>query len=143
MIYGQSEEDFFCLASMPRNRELMRVFKDVGLVEQLDSGMSRILKEYEKSIFSISPRSIKVVFPYSEELDAEGKVNSKGTVKLNSTQQRIVEMMKGNPEITISELSEAFGMSHSGIKKNIAKLKSLEMIERIGSDKMGFWKVNE
>ena len=38
---------------MPRNRELMRVFKDVGLVEQLGSGMSRIFeKSMIKSIFS-------------------------------------------------------------------------------------------
>ncbi|MEG2245052.1 MAG: putative DNA binding domain-containing protein, partial [Erysipelotrichaceae bacterium] len=41
LIPGQSEEDFFSCSSMPRNRELMRVFKDVGLVEQLGSGMSR------------------------------------------------------------------------------------------------------
>ena len=34
LIQGQSEEDFFGCSSMPRNRELMRVFKDVGLVEQ-------------------------------------------------------------------------------------------------------------
>ncbi len=43
-LLGQSKEDFFSCSSMPRNRELMRVFKDVGLVEQLGSGMSRILK---------------------------------------------------------------------------------------------------
>ena len=54
----------FC-SSMPRNRELMRVFKDVGLVEQLGSGMSRILKEYDKSIFHISKHFIKVEFPIS------------------------------------------------------------------------------
>lgn len=35
LIPGQSREDFFSCSSMPRNRELMRVFKDVGLVEQL------------------------------------------------------------------------------------------------------------
>ncbi len=52
LLPGQSKEDFFSCSSMPRNRELMRVFKDVGLVEQLGSGMSRILKEYDKSIFS-------------------------------------------------------------------------------------------
>ncbi|MGL5434231.1 MAG: ATP-binding protein [Lachnospiraceae bacterium] len=40
------KEEFFSCSSMPRNRELMRVFKDVGLVEQLGSGMSRILKAY-------------------------------------------------------------------------------------------------
>ena len=136
---------------MPRNRELMRVFKDVGLVEQLGSGMSRILKEYDKSIFHISPRSIKVVFPYSEEPEVEGivdrkvasKVDSKETVNLNSTQKRIVKIMKGNPEITIAKLSDAIGIGNSGIKKNIAKLKEAGVIERLGSDKTGRWKVNE
>jgi predicted HTH transcriptional regulator len=29
---------------MPRNRELMRVFRDIELAEQIGSGMSRILK---------------------------------------------------------------------------------------------------
>ena len=43
LIPGQSKKDFFSCSSMPRNRELMRVFKDLGLVEQLGSGMSRIL----------------------------------------------------------------------------------------------------
>lgn len=65
LISGQSKEDFFSCSSMPRNRELMRVFKDVGLVEQLGSGMSRILKYYDRDIFEISDHFIKVVFPFS------------------------------------------------------------------------------
>lgn len=49
LIQWQSEDDFFSCSSMPRNRELMRVFKDVGLVEQLGSGMSRIIKKLRES----------------------------------------------------------------------------------------------
>lgn len=62
---GQSIEDFFSCSSMPRNRELMRVFKDLGLVEQLGSGMSRILQSYDCNIFEISDHFIKVVFLFS------------------------------------------------------------------------------
>jgi len=40
---------------MPRNRELMRVFRDMELVKQIGSGMSRILKVYDQSIFELSP----------------------------------------------------------------------------------------
>lgn len=36
----------------------MRIFKDVGLVEQLGSGMSRILKAYDKSAFDISEMAL-------------------------------------------------------------------------------------
>lgn len=43
----------------------MRIFKDVGLVEQLGSGMSRILKVYDKDIFHIADHFIKVIFPFS------------------------------------------------------------------------------
>ena len=149
LVYGQSEDDFFSFASMPRNRELMRVFKDVGLVEHLGSGMSRILKEYDKSIFHISPRSIKVVFPFEEEQKVtskvegkvEGKVECKVEGKLTPTQQNIINAMQKDPAITASKLAAQFGMSEYGIRKNIAKLKEAGVIERVGSDKSGSWKV--
>jgi predicted HTH transcriptional regulator len=48
---GLARESFFECCSMPRNRELMRVFHDVGLVEQLGSGMGRILNAYDRSVF--------------------------------------------------------------------------------------------
>ena len=69
------------------------------------------------------------------------KVDSKMTSNLNATRNRIVELMRDNPQITISELSKIIGMSNSGIKKNIAKLKEGGVIERVGSDKSRSWKV--
>lgn len=63
---GLSETDFFSCRSMPRNRELMRVFKDIGLVEQLGSGMSRILKAYDRSAFDLSEHFVVVSFRYPE-----------------------------------------------------------------------------
>ncbi|MEG2909283.1 MAG: putative DNA binding domain-containing protein, partial [Erysipelotrichaceae bacterium] len=63
LLHNQSKEEFFDGGSMPRNRELMRVFKDVGLVEQLGSGMDRILKAYDRSVFKFFDHLIKVNFP--------------------------------------------------------------------------------
>ena len=57
------------------------------------------------NIFYISPRSIKVVFPFEEEQKVTSKVDSKVDSKvasnLNITQNRIVEIMRDNPQITI------------------------------------------
>ncbi len=64
---GLNKEDFFSCRSMSRNRELMRVFKDIGLVEQLGSGMSRILKAYDKSVFDISDNFMVVKFAFAEK----------------------------------------------------------------------------
>ena len=63
---GLSKEEFFNCRSMSRNRELMRVFKDVGLVEQLGSGMSRILKVYDRTIFDISDNFLVVTFKFEK-----------------------------------------------------------------------------
>lgn len=41
---SQEQEDFFADYSMPRNKTLMRMFKDLGMVEYLGSGMPHILK---------------------------------------------------------------------------------------------------
>lgn len=64
---GLSEDDFFGCRSMPRNRELMRVFKDLDFVEQLGSGMTRILSAYDKSIFSFTSHFMTVRFDYPED----------------------------------------------------------------------------
>ena len=40
---GLSKSEFFDGFSIPRNKELMRIFKDLDLVEQLGSGIPRIL----------------------------------------------------------------------------------------------------
>ena len=92
LLPGQSKEDFFSCSSMPRNRELMRVFKDVGLVEQLGSGMSRILKEYDKSIFHISEHFIKVEFPFS--LPKDNVIIANGDDNGNEIGDDNSEMMK-------------------------------------------------
>ncbi len=68
---GFSREDFFGCRSMPRNRELMRVFRDLGLVEQLGSGMSRILRVYDQSVFHLSSHYLSVLFPYSDDITAK------------------------------------------------------------------------
>lgn len=45
---GLSQVEFFEGFSVPRNKELMRVFIDLGMVEQLGSGVPRILENYNK-----------------------------------------------------------------------------------------------
>jgi len=66
LVEGPTPEDFFNCRSMPRNRELMRVFKDVELVEHLGSGMGGILRAYDRSIFYLSPGFMVVTFPFDE-----------------------------------------------------------------------------
>lgn len=103
LIPGQSEQEFFSCSSMPRNRELMRVFKDVGLVEQLGSGMSRILKVYDKNIFKISEHFIKVEFPFSILKDMSSNDDNKkyGSGNIGSTQENTQDSTQENTQDNI------------------------------------------
>ncbi len=60
---GLSQIEFFEGFSVPRNKELMRVFKDLGMIEQLGSGMPRILESYGKECFTFSDHFLRMSFP--------------------------------------------------------------------------------
>lgn len=141
LIPGQSVDDFFSCSSMPRNRELMRVFKDIGLVEQLGSGMSRILKVYPKDIFEISDHFIKVIFPitnvYGKHITNNGDING----NINDDAEKVLKLLCQKPDLTAKEMEVVLGFSTRKISRIIKELKSKGKIRRIGSNKTGYWKV--
>jgi DNA-binding Lrp family transcriptional regulator len=49
--------------------------------------------------------------------------------------------MKNKPSISFDELSEKIGISRRAIINNINKLKKLGILERVGADKGGYWKI--
>jgi len=49
--------------------------------------------------------------------------------------------MRKKPSITQKMLSEKLKLSRSAITLNIKELKNKKLIERIGSDRKGSWKV--
>ncbi len=136
LILGQTKEDFFSCRSVPRNRELMRVFKDLGLVEQLGSGMSRILKAYNRSIFKISDNFIQVVFP----IDNTNEGINEG---ISQREIEIVKQIKLNPSITMNEISHHLGVSIATVERDFDGLKKKKIIERKGSFKNGVWIVQD
>ena len=78
---GLSQTEFFNGVSAPRNKELMRVFRDVNMVEALGSGMARIRKAYSKKIYTFSENFIKttVVF-HTQKIEKDtGKDTGKDT----------------------------------------------------------------
>ena len=130
---------------MPRNRELMRVFKDVGLVEQLGSGMSRILKEYDRSIFHISEHFIKVEFPFSLPEDniiiANGDDNGNEIGDDNLEIMRALKLLEENASVTAKQMAEQMDISTRKVSRIIKELKERGKIIRVGSDRKGYWKI--
>ena len=137
-----TEEDFLSGFSSPRNKELMRVFRDLDLVEQLGTGVRRILKKYDKDVFSFYPNFIRVSFKYQQPVFNVSPFETLNeTLKLSIIENQIISLVKGNSYITQQELVEILNVDRSTITRYIQALKSRGILERIGSKKTGQWLV--
>ena len=135
LVADLSEEDFFKCRSMPRNRELMRVFRDMELVEQIGSGMSRILNAYDRSVFELSPSFTIVTFPFEEAFFSQyGKING----KINP----LLSILRSNPTATISDLIETTGKSQRTISRELREYQDAGLLRREGARKNGHWIYN-
>lgn len=152
LVEGLSQEDFFAGLSMPRNRELMRIFKDLELVERLGSGIGRILKIYDRSIFTITPSYVQVSFPFAEafsDSDAENSSAKTGSIGLALTQKSellsvddaIVLFLREKSAATINEIADKVGISRRTVLRKMKELQEAEIIRRVGSSKSGHWEV--
>ncbi len=61
-----SREEFFDGYSVPRNKEIMRIFRDLEMVEYLGSGIPRILKAYSRKSFVFTENFTRMIFPACE-----------------------------------------------------------------------------
>ena len=148
--FNLSKEDFFSGVSRPRNRELMRIFKDLEYVEHLGSGMERILNTYPKTVFQFLDNFIRIVIPFrndekvniianiSEETRKETREETR-----KETREEILRQISVNPKITAKELASKIGLTSKGVEWHITKLKKSGKITRLGSTKAGIWKINK
>lgn len=138
-----SQEEFLEGVTAPRNKELIRVFKDVDLIENIGSGVLRILDAYDKSCFKFMEHFLRVSFKYRDnpfEYDQENNQESYQK-QLNETQDKIIALIKNNPNITQKEMAKILDISREKVKYHIAILKENNVIIREGSTKKGIWKI--
>ena len=119
---GLSKNEFFEGFSIPRNKELMRIYKDLDLVEQLGSGIPRILESYSKDSFRFSENFLRMVFPASEEV-FDKTTNETPQVTLQETPQvtpQVQDLLNViNGEDSRSELQYHLGLSdRENFRKN-------------------------
>jgi ATP-dependent DNA helicase RecG len=128
-----------------RNKQIARIFKEIEWIERYGTGIRRI-KDYFKEYGSLEPvfenfqHGFRVTI-HALNNDISEKGTEKGTEKLNKNQILIIEAIRSNPHLTSSELSEKIGIRADKVRINIQKLKSLGLLERIGPDKGGYWKI--
>ncbi len=102
---GLEQDEFFDGYSVPVNKEIMRIYKDLKMVEQLGSGVPRILKSYSKNCFKFTNNFLRMSFPIDERLT------------LKDTEQVTEQVLKlltsiGNGSYSSTELIKKVGLKH-------------------------------
>ena len=79
----------------------------------------------------------------SDFIEAEDTtINTDTDVSVNvSVKSKIIEILTQKPDITIKEMARILSVTERTIYRNIDNLKTENLIERVGSDKTGYWKV--
>src|SRR5690554_3652731 len=122
----------------------MRIFKDMELVEQLGSGIPRVLQTYGRECFRFSDNYIRMSFPAEQVTEqVTDKVTDNVTDKVTDNQQKILEQIEQDSYMTTRKMAEAVGISQRKIKGNIQILKEKGLLERIGPAKGGYWKIKK
>ncbi len=60
---------------------------------------------------------------------------------MTNGEQKVLELLKKNPNATIKILSQDLNISIRTIQRILASLKEKDVIVRKGSDKTGYWEV--
>ena len=139
----QTMEGFFEGESKPVNKELSDIFLQLHISERTGRGVPVITEAYGKDAFDFRENSIVVTLPF-QRINAvvrDNPAHKVGDKNLNKTQNRIISEIRNNPNVTQPQLMQKLGLGRTAIQNNISYLRKKGYIERVGSNKTGYWKV--
>lgn len=132
-----SKEDFFEGFSAPKNKEIMRVFKDIGLVEQLGTGIRRILKIYDSNVYEFFPNNIRVTFKFRDNFSNE--ILESTHYKPNFLQNEILGLLAIDRSMTQESIAERLSVSKRTVIRHMNVLEEMKYIKREGDNRTGHW----
>ena len=132
-----------------RNRRIGEFLKEMHLTEGRNTGFRKILNALEKNgspkpIFETDPDRLSfsstiLIHPAFVGENVGESVGVNVGVKLNKTQRKIIELLKDNPRYTLEQMAQIITVERRTIERNIKKLRENGVLERVGSDREGYW----
>ena len=124
--------------SHSRNPLIFGLFARMHLVEQIGSGVRRITQLMNEA--SLPKPQFRTEGMFVLIVKRRKKTSEKTSEK---TRVKIIELIRHNEAVTIEELASILMLSTRAIELQLNVLHKNGSIGRIGSDKGGFWQVNE
>ncbi len=150
--------------SKPRNKVIAEVFSRMGIIEKWGTGLQRIVdlakqEGLKEPVFENNDSFFRVILYRGKEETAQTTDQTAQTTDqtaqttdqtvqttdqtVHTTEQKIMNAIAEKPTITRKELAEKTGLSESGIKWQLDKLKKEQKILRAGGTFGGHWVVKK
>ncbi len=133
-----SKEEFFKGVSHPINESLMKIMGQLDFIEQTGHGVPLIVKTYGKKAFQFLDNSIIVTIPF-----AFTPTFASLRPESSPSHNKVLAVLNENPTMSVKQLCAVIGLGRTRVVQLLSDLKSTGRIERIGSSRSGYWKVNK
>lgn len=139
--YWLSMEDFFSGMSLPVNDALMRVFVQTGLTEHTGHGIPVITSAYGKEAFDLTNGTVTVTLRFRGLRSAASRHAMEEP--LTDREMSVLDAIRSNPYAKLNDVAYMSGVSRTYVGKVVLKLKEKGLIERMGNQRTGYWKVRQ
>ena len=158
------------IQSKPRNRLLAQVFKELGIIEKYGAGVKRVIEDFrayglvEPSFEEkfggfyvvVSDKKLKQEINKETNQEIHSDIEDIGGTSQETDQEidgasqetnreinkKILQLIKQNPRISGKKMAESVGISESGVKYHLDKLRKNGKITHVGPTKKGYWRIN-
>jgi ATP-dependent DNA helicase RecG len=134
--------------SEPYNPLISNIFFRAGMIESWGRGIEQMTDTCKQA----GKPEPAIEFKYNREFSVSFygvvvdtiKDTKRDTINIptNETQKRLLAMMAENSRITVKTISMELGINERNVKSNIRILKDAGLVERIGTNRGGYWIVN-
>ena len=139
-------------ASKPYNPDIAYVFYLAGFIESWGRGIEKICDALARDDlpmpeYTVNPTDIMIKFTGPEDRiirfseKVTDNLSDKLSDKLSDREKQIIDLISEDPGYTAAEMADKMSVSRISVNKYIGSLKKKGVIERIGSDRKGYWKI--
>ena len=138
--------------SRSRNPQIVELFKDAGMFEEYGSGIRKIHFAFinkglrPPEFIKLSNRLIVRAFgenTMNDRSDSDSTLEQQEAAieNFSEREQQIITLILEDNRILLNDIAQKLTVSKRTILRDIQKMKNLKIIERIGSEKNGYWKI--
>ena len=124
------------LEPIPMNNLINDILYKDGTIEKFSTGFERTFDACKKD---------DIKYEYTETANGFRftffRPGKKENNRLTDTDNKVLELLKGNNKLTAKQLSEECQLTERTINRSLKKLKDLNQIQRVGSNKNGYWRI--